>query len=186
VRLTPLVTVTLAVCSLAACASSGSGAAPPPPAVVTPSTQTPAQSAPPPVPAPNTPATAEGAIAFIKAYYAEMNHALYTNELSLLSAYSQPSCPCRKLVGQITDHRLKNQHWTSHAREIDSFSVDLIDSVHAEVSVHSHWPATRLVDNRGKVIDSDPGHSAVEKFVLDFSSSNWHISIVYGTYKAAA
>ena len=184
-RLTPLMTVTLALCSLAACASSGGGASAPPPAVVTPSAQA-SPSAPPPVPAPSTPATAEGAISFVRAYYAELNHALYTDDSSELITYSKPTCPCRKLVHQITDHQAKHQHWTVHGRVIDSSSVNLLNPVHAEVLVRSHWPATRLLDQKNRTIDTDPGHSATERFVIDRDGNSWRISIVYGTYKAAA
>jgi hypothetical protein len=182
VRLTPLLTMTLALFAVAGCASSGAGASAPPPAVVTPSTHA-TSSAPAPVPAPSTPATAEGAIAFVKAYYAEMNHALATNESETLANYSKENCPCRKVLATIEVNQSKGQKWSANTRIIDDISANLVNPVHVEVSVRSHWPATRLVAS-GKTVGYDPGHTASERILLDRDRSSWLISVVYGSYKA--
>lgn len=59
-----------------------------------------------PTPAtPSPPATADasaaGVEAFIKSYYAEINHAIRTGDVSALTTYSVPTCSCRRLVDSI-------------------------------------------------------------------------------------
>lgn len=41
--------------------------------------------------------------AFIESYYAEINHAIATGDVSKLETYSTPACPCRKLVASIKE-----------------------------------------------------------------------------------
>jgi hypothetical protein len=150
--------------------------------VVTPSAHA-SPSAPAPVPAPSTPATAEGAIAFVKAYFAELSHGLVTGDSQTLSGYSKASCPCRKQVTEIAVNSRAHEHWTTPVRYIDSIAVTAISPGHAEVLAKSHWLSAQLVDAQGHPIDVDPGHSAREKFVLDRRGAVWEISVVYGEYE---
>lgn len=50
-----------------------------------------------------TAASAAGVEAFIKSYYAEINRAIRTGDVSKLATYSTPACPCRRLVASIKE-----------------------------------------------------------------------------------
>lgn len=72
------------------------------PSVTTPS-PTPSKSPAPSVSPTGSDASAAGVEAFIKSYYAEINRAIETGDVSTLTSYSVPACPCRRLVESIRE-----------------------------------------------------------------------------------
>ena len=174
-RLTPLVTVTLALCTVAGCASSGGGASAPPPAVVTPSTQPSMQAAPPAVPAPNTPATGEGAIAFVRAYYAEHEpRSIHQRRRRPSTSLFDGNCPCRTVSGEIVAQQRDAGPTLDTALQSNRFGSR--SEVKSRLTLKLSWPATgrehELVDSRIESSARDPGHSANRTIRLDRMSSN--------------
>jgi len=92
------VALTLAVGAVVAgCSSGGDKPQTLPTISASPSVEaSPAPSAPPA--SATADASAAGVEAFIKSYYAEINHAIRTGDVSVLKALSSPTCGCRQLA----------------------------------------------------------------------------------------
>jgi len=64
---------------------------------------TPSSTSPTPLASATADTSAASVVAFIKSYYAEINRAIETGDVSTLTSYSVPACPCRRLVESIRE-----------------------------------------------------------------------------------
>lgn len=93
--------VALAVVLSATVAGCSSSDGEKPRALPTIPTATPSSTSPTPLASATADTSAASVVAFIKSYYAEINRAIETGDVTALSAFSTPACSCRQLLQSI-------------------------------------------------------------------------------------
>jgi N-acetylmuramoyl-L-alanine amidase len=136
-------------------------------------------------PVPLTPATPQGAGDFARAYYAELDRALQTNDVSVFDTYLKPSCPFRQKIDKETADRARYGYLrTGGSREISKMLAFPRGSTQLELKVESTRQTATTVDANRRTISIDPGHTATEQLSLDYSGDRWIVTDLVGNYSA--
>lgn len=178
---------------LAACASPSARGATAPPTATGGGTNSARSSSPSPThlpipviaahPVPITLATPEGAGEFARAFYAELDRALQTNDSSLFDGFLRPSCAFRQKIDRgAADRAVHHYLRTGGQRDITKMLAYPRGRTHLELKVESNRQTAITVDRNGRVVSTDPGHIATEQLSLDYSGDRWIVSNLIGNY----
>jgi hypothetical protein len=158
--------------TLAGCGGSSSGAA------VLPTRDTPTAAVPSPTPSLTTAQIAAEAVAFVKGYYAEINHAIATGDTTKLRAMQTDTCVCLRLTKGISDT------WRSAiVREREVFRTsgykphDVYPAV-ASVTVPINGRGYTVFERDGRIRDRVPPKRVIEDVEIVRKGDAWLVSDV--------
>ena len=156
--------------SASARVSVGASASPSPSASPTPS-PTPRASATPFV----SPADEAGAHAFVVAYFAELNRAYATGDVSRLAPYREPTCICVRFEARIAGVYSKGGRITGAAFEVLKWAFGAHGPAFARTAVYFHATAIRheLPGEKSEVDSPVNGYYAID---LRRQQDHWAIS----------
>ena len=172
--LTSLFAALIAVGLLSGCAGGSDS-----PRVLPSPTATPSASASPvPVPPQATPHTPQGAAAFVRFFFDQLNVAFSTSDAALVRRYSTANC------GTCTLYAKSLEYGRSHGLRIegDSFAITDVQAVPVAsgsvvVEALGDIPAKKEVDATGRTVDSVAGHSHFHcTVILTAAADAWRVS----------
>ncbi len=160
------------VLGLAGCGGDASGAA------VLPTRGTPTSVVASPTPSLTTAQIAAEAVAFVRSYYAEINHAIATGDTTQLRAMQKPTCACTRITRKV------EETWASGRVVGETFFVvrttkpfDVYPGV-VSVKVDYDGRAYRVVDKAGRITSKVRARSGSEEVEVVREGARWAVSDV--------
>lgn len=125
--------------------------------------------------------TPEGASAFARYWYAEIQAAFANRDPDRLRVLSAPGCvACDQYVRSVTRLRDENERVDNYRIEIVAAEAPaLADASTAEVTVVYNTDGATRYDSQGNVVREDPARQLVEQtLILSRSGSSWKVAEV--------
>jgi len=168
--------VALAVVLSATVAGCSSSDGEKPRALPTIPTATPSSTSPTPLASATADTSAASVVAFIKSYYAEINRAIETGDVSALTSYSVPACPCRRLVSSIkeksTGTKIRGGHFT-----LGGISPHDVTPTLAGVVVTFDVARAEVVKADGTIVDTiEAAKGAKDDLSLVLHNGSWLVA----------
>jgi hypothetical protein len=131
-----------------------------------------------PLPSAVSAPTPEGAGAFARFWYSEIEAAFATKDPERVRALSAPGCAaCDQFIRSVTRLRDRNERVDNYRIEVIAAETPaLTDASRAEVTVVYNTDGATRYDAEGAVIRQDPARDLVEQtLVLTRSGSTWRV-----------
>lgn len=110
-----------------------------------------------PVPPAATALTPQGADAFARYFFAQMNIAFRTSNASLIEALSTPACfTCHNYVASLQDRKRNGEFYDADTFAISDVAAAPPEGTHTTVDVVGTLPARNSVDAQGRIIERLP------------------------------
>jgi hypothetical protein len=118
-----------------------------------------------------------GIEAAVRAYYAAVNMAFDSGDVSAIEAVTTPACPCRGPIAQIQSLKQNGQHWVGGDLAITSIRVHDLVGNGGSAEVWDVSPPAVLVDEKGRPMATatDPPKGHANMFVI-YSHGRWLIA----------
>jgi hypothetical protein len=132
-----------------------------------------------PAPSLTTAQIAADAVAFVKRYYAEINHAIATGDTAELRKMQKPTCACTRLVNAIEDSWVANRLVAGEVLTPERFDPRDVFPAVASVTVVYASRGYQIIPRDGGVAHRAPTHSrVVEEVEISKEGSAWVVSDV--------
>jgi hypothetical protein len=132
-------------------------------------------------PPPKTPFTKQGAEIFASSYYLTANQAMATGKVADLTAYSLPSCPCRRFAREIADFARKGEHIEARGYRLKRVASSALLGNVVPVAVTFSLDNLRVYDSQGRLVDgTTPIRSKTNTLLLFRRGDRWTIERIIG------
>ncbi len=135
----------------------------------------PATSSPAAVPSAARVKTPQGAAAFVRFYFDQLNVAFSTSDASIIRAYSQPECgTCKIYEGALDDSHSKGLSIEGTAFAVTDVAAAPVTGATVSVEVFGKVPAKSQIDRTGAVVQRVPARPDFHFSVsLSAGSTGW-------------